>query len=84
MPVALRRLRSDIVHLHFSNPMGDLTALLGGQPVPLVLTYHADIIKQRVFLSFYRPVLALLFARARWIIATSAEYIASSDFLSRY
>jgi len=84
MPVELRRLRPDIVHLHFPNPMGDLTYLLGGQQAPLVLTYHADIIKQQVFLPFYRPVLALLFTRVSRIIAASAEYIASSDLLSRH
>jgi len=84
MPVELHRLRPDIVHLHFPNPMGDLAYLLGGWQVPLVLTYHADIIKQRLFLPVYRPILAHLFKKLRRIIATSAEYIASSEFLSQY
>src|SRR5262245_16627141 len=84
MPAMLHQLRPDIVHLHFPNPMGDLTYLLSGWQAPLVLTYHADIIKQRLFLPFYRPVLTLLFKKLRRIIATSAEYIASSDFLAQY
>ncbi|MBI3780594.1 MAG: glycosyltransferase [candidate division NC10 bacterium] len=84
MPVQLRRLRPDIVHLHFPNPMGDLAYLLSGWGAPLVITYHADIIKQRPFVPFYRPVLALLFKQAQRIIATSPDYIASSRVLSRY
>jgi glycosyltransferase involved in cell wall biosynthesis len=84
LPVELRRLRPDITHLHFPNPMGDLGYLLSGWRAPLVLTYHADIVKQRFLLPLYRPVLRLVFARVRRIIATSTDYIASSDFLSRY
>jgi len=84
LPARLRRLCPDIVHLHFPNPMGDLGYLLSGWRGPLVLTYHADIIKQRIFLPFYRPVLGLLFRRVDRIIASSAEYIASSSLLSQY
>jgi rhamnosyl/mannosyltransferase len=84
MPIELRRLRPDIVHIHFPNPMGDLTYLLSGWRAPLVLTYHADIIKQRSLLPLYQPVIELLFRRVRRIIATSTDYITSSGFLSRY
>ncbi len=84
MPMELRRLRPDLVHIHFPNPMGDLTCLLSGWKAPLVLTYHADIIKQRSLLPLYQPVIELLFRRVRRIIATSTDYIASSPLLSRY
>lgn len=72
-PAELRRLRPDIVHLHFPNPMGDLTYLAGAGKTPLVITYHADIVKQKAFLPFYRPVLSLLFAKARKIIFSARE-----------
>jgi glycosyltransferase involved in cell wall biosynthesis len=81
-PLELKRLRPDIVHLHFPNPMGDLSYLLGGGRTPLVVTYHADIIKQKSFLPLYRPVLNCLFKRASRIIVGSEEYIASSVLLS--
>jgi rhamnosyl/mannosyltransferase len=82
MPLWLRRLRPDIVHLHFPNPMGDLTFLLSGWRGRLVVTYHADIIKQRRLLPLYQPVLNRLFQRVDRIIATSGDYIASSATLS--
>jgi rhamnosyl/mannosyltransferase len=74
-PLELRRLHPDIVHLHFPNPMGDLTHLLGAASRPLVVTYHADIIKQKALLPLYRPILNLLFKKARRIIFSAAENI---------
>lgn len=83
-PWRLRQLRPDLVHLHFPNPMGDLTYLLSGVRAPLVVSYHADIIKQRAYLPYYRPVLRRLFSRAARIIVASKEYAASSEFLRPY
>lgn len=74
-PFELHRLRPDLVHLHFPNPMGDLTQLSGAPTVPYVMTYHADIIKQRLFLPVYRPVLNILFKKARKIIFSARENI---------
>ncbi len=81
-PLELRRLRPDIVHLHFPNPMGDLTQLLGASKVPFVVMYHADIIKQRIFLPVYRPVLTLLFKKTAKIIFSAKENIPESPLIS--
>jgi rhamnosyl/mannosyltransferase len=83
-PWHLNELRPDLVHLHFPNPMGDLTYLLSSTRAPLVISYHADIIKQRRYLPLYQPVLQRLFRRAARIIAASAEYAGSSEFLRAY
>ena len=72
-PLELHRLHPDIVHLHYPNPMGDLAQLIGAAGVPYVLTYHADIIKQKFFLPIYSPVLKLLFKKARKIIFSARE-----------
>lgn len=77
-PLELHRLRPDLVHLHFPNPMGDITQLLGAFDVPFVLTYHADIIKQKLFLPIYRPVLNILFKKMRKIIFSARENIVAS------
>jgi rhamnosyl/mannosyltransferase len=58
--------------------MGDITQLLGASQLPFVLTYHADIIKQKLFLPVYRPVLNLLFKKTRKIIFSARENIATS------
>jgi len=74
-PLELRRLRPDIVHLHFPNPMGELSHLASAPGKPLVVTYHADIIKQKAFLPLYRPVLNLIFKKARKIIFSAEQNI---------
>ena len=84
MPRELRRLAPDLVHLHFPNPMGDLAWLLGSRRVPLVISYHADVIRQRRLLPLYQPILKRLFGAARRILATAPENIPASAVLTRY
>jgi glycosyltransferase involved in cell wall biosynthesis len=80
----LRKLAPDIVHLHFPNPMGDVAYLLGARGVPLVVSYHADVIRQRALLPLYLPLIHRTFGRAGRIVASSEEYVGSSSILSRY
>ncbi|MGE5761661.1 MAG: glycosyltransferase [Gemmatimonadota bacterium] len=84
MPRELRRLAPDLVHLHFPNPMGDLAWLLGSRRVPLVISYHADVIRQRRLLPLYQPILTRTFGAARRILVAAPDNIASSPVLSRY
>src|SRR5712692_9087892 len=83
MPLELARLKPDIVHLHFPNPMGDLSYLFS-RAVPLVISYHADVIRQRRLLPLYKPILNAVFGRAQRVIAAAEENIASSDILTRF
>jgi glycosyltransferase involved in cell wall biosynthesis len=84
LPGHLRRLRPDLVHLHFPNPLGDVAYLLAARHAPLVVTYHADIVRQRALLPLYRPLLQAVLSRASRIIVGSAEYLESSDVLRRH
>jgi rhamnosyl/mannosyltransferase len=79
----LRALGPDLVHLHFPNPTGDLAYLLSGCRAPVVMTYHADIVRRRPLLWLYRPALARLERRLARVIVASEEYLASSAFLAR-
>ncbi len=80
----LRRLSPDVVHLHFPNPTGDLAYLLSGCRAPVVMTYHADVIRRSFLFRPYRPVFRLLASHIRRFIATSREYLDSSAFLAPY
>lgn len=78
-----RELRADVVHLHFPYPPGDVVArALPGNP-PLVVTYHSDVVRQRVLLHVYGPLLGHTLDRAARIVATSPQYVDSSPFLRR-
>lgn len=73
-----------IIHVHTPNPTM-LTALMMRPPrIPLVITHHSDIIKQRVLKYAFRPVEHLVYRQASRILTTSSEYIEGSKFLRLY
>lgn len=80
---ALKKSTSDICHLHFPNPTGELAYLIAKPKGKLVVSYHSDIIRQKTLLKFYRPFLERFLDRADRIIVSSPNLIASSPFLRR-
>ncbi|MDP2728679.1 MAG: glycosyltransferase [Dehalococcoidia bacterium] len=89
-PISLALLREvgrrhyDIIHLHFPYPVGEMASLWRGRARRLVITYHSDVVRQRLILRFYHPFLLRLLARTDAIIATSPKYIETSPYLSRF
>jgi glycosyltransferase involved in cell wall biosynthesis len=84
MPAELGRLAPDMVHLHFPNPTGDVAYLVSGCRAPVVVTYHADIVRHPLLVRCYRPVFDVLARRIQRIIVASHDYLESSAFLSRH
>lgn len=80
----LREAKADIVHLHVPHPTALLTWLVSGCRGKLVVTYHSDIIRQRILGKLIEPLQALAFSRAAAIIAASPELIAGSPVLARH
>jgi rhamnosyl/mannosyltransferase len=83
----LRRLtpaNTDIVHLHTPNPTMLLAWALVRPPVPLVITHHSDVVRQRFLGKVQRPVEHLVYRRARRILTSSPCYAAASDLLRSY
>jgi rhamnosyl/mannosyltransferase len=82
----LRRLvgASSVVHLHTPNPL--MMAALCGCPsrAPLVVTWHSDVVKQRVRGLFLRPVEEAVLRRAALVLSDSAGYVAGSPALLRH
>lgn len=76
------RLPADVVHLHFPYPPGEVANYLLGRGRITVITYHSDVIRQRLILAFYRPLLRRVLLRADAIIATSPDYVQTSPFLA--
>ena len=82
LPLLLARQRPDLVHLHHPFPPGDLAALLAAPRIPLVVSYHSDIVRQRRLGQLAAPLVRATLARARRIIVASPAYIRSSPFLA--
>ncbi|WEX08345.1 glycosyltransferase [Chelativorans sp. AA-79] len=75
---------ADIVHYHFPWPMADLLHLLERPDRPTVVTYHSDIVRQRVLRRLYEPMMRRFLDGVDRIVATSPNYAESSAVLRRY
>jgi glycosyltransferase involved in cell wall biosynthesis len=76
---------ADIVHLHAPNPLM-ITAwwLAGSRNVPLIVTHHSDVIKQRFLKIFVSPIEKAVYRRACKILSDSPNYIEGSDVLQGF
>jgi len=80
-PLIVARQRPDIVHLHSPYPQGELSAWLFQREVPLVITWHSDVRRQKIALWIYAPLLRRVLGAAKRIVATSPAYLNSSPWL---
>lgn len=81
MARAIRRSGADVVHFHHPNPTAVLSYLASGRRGSLVVTYHSDIIRQRVLGALFTPVLHRFLRGAHAILASSPDYARSSPVL---
>lgn len=77
-------LKSDVAHLHSPYPVGEMAHYFFGSARATVLTYHSDIVRQKVMGALYTPLLHRVLARVNTIIATSPNYIETSHVLTRW
>src|SRR3989304_10024721 len=52
---AFKRMPADIYHLHFPNPPAEICYLAAGSPGKLVVTYHSDIVRQKLLVRLLAP-----------------------------
>lgn len=75
---------ADVIHYHFPWPFMDLVHLWQRPKKPAVVTYHSDIVKQKVLLQAYRPLMRRFLGSVERIVATSANYVETSSVLSSH
>jgi glycosyltransferase involved in cell wall biosynthesis len=85
LPVTLAKLAGsfDVVHLHMPNPLAELATLALPRRVPVVVTYHADINRQRALRPLYGPLRRAILARSRRIVVPTENHILFSEVLPR-
>lgn len=74
----------DIIHYHFPWPFADCMHLFWNIRRPTILTYHADIVRQKNLLRLYRPVMTRFLKKMDCIVATSPQYVETSAILKPY
>lgn len=75
---------ADVVHYHFPWPFADLLHFAARVRQPTLLTYHSDIVRQRLLASLYSPLMRRFFKSVQRIVCTSPNYFATSNVLSRF
>lgn len=85
-PSWLRKLgkEADIIHFHFPNPTAEIASLLARWKGKVVVTYHSDIVRQARMAKLYAPFMREFLSRADLIMATSPNYVRSSEVLREF
>ncbi|HEY0879036.1 MAG TPA: glycosyltransferase [Zeimonas sp.] len=73
---------ADVVHYHFPWPFADLLHLSTGLRRPAVMTYHSDIVRQRMLARLYRPLAARMLRSMDAVVMTSPAYARGSAWLT--
>jgi len=74
----------DVVHLHIPNPLGAICVMATNPGKKLVVSYHSDIVKQKMLLKLYGPIQRRLLRKADKILASSQAMIDNSPVLSTF
>ena len=86
MPWRARRLHRewqfDLAHLHFPDPMSHAAALALPRSLPLVISWHSDIVRQKRLAALYRPFLDRILRRAAAVVVGTPAHFRSSQVLS--
>lgn len=83
-PGWLQRIEADVIHVHMPHPLGELAGLLKAGGRPVVVSYHADIVRQARLLPAYRLLAEACLDRAAEIVAGSHRVVETSPILSHY
>jgi glycosyltransferase involved in cell wall biosynthesis len=85
LPVLLKRLQSscDLLHLHVPNPTMMLALAAVRPQAPWVITYHSDVVKQKLLSKLARPFENLVFRRAGAVLVSSPTYPEGSEYLQQ-
>ncbi|OYT81455.1 MAG: glycosyl transferase family 1 [Pseudomonas sp. PGPPP2] len=75
---------ADIVNYHFPWPFMDVVHFVSRVRKPSVVSYHSDIVKQKMLLRLYQPLMHAFLSSADHIVASSPKYVESSPTLQRY
>jgi rhamnosyl/mannosyltransferase len=76
--------KADVIHYHFPWPFMDVVHFASRVKKPTAVTYHSDIIRQKHLLKLYRPLKWKFLGDMSRIVATSPNYLATSDVLAKY
>lgn len=75
---------ADVIHYHFPYPFMDFMHFAAGIKKPSVVSYHSDIVKQKMLLRLYTPLMNRFLNSVDRIVAASPNYVESSPVLQQF
>jgi len=78
----IRRVRADLIHLHMPNPLVAIAFLLICNAAPLFVSWHSDILRQRLLGRLIAPLQRIVVGCAAALIASSPNYLDGSPTLA--
>ena len=75
---------ADAVELHLPFPLADLALLLSGYKGRVVVAWHSVVVRQKLLLKLYTPLMKWLLKRANAILVATQAHIDSSPYLRPY
>jgi rhamnosyl/mannosyltransferase len=76
--------QADVIHYHFPYPLADVLHFAYARHKPSVMSYHSDIVKQKILLKLYNPLQQQFLKSVDRIIIASPNYLSSSTVLQPY
>ncbi|WP_371743206.1 glycosyltransferase [Polynucleobacter sp. MWH-UH35A] len=76
--------KADVIHYHFPWPFADFIHHWTLPNKPCVVTYHSDIVRQKLLLQLYRPLKLRFLNSVDHIVATSPNYLQTSSVLQSF
>lgn len=74
----------DLLHYHFPWPSGDLLHQLAPGNIPALVTYHSDIVRQKLLKRIYEPLMNRFIGQMKAIVSNSPNYLATSPVLQAH
>jgi rhamnosyl/mannosyltransferase len=78
------RAKPDLVHLHHPNPLAMAAYLASGTSAPCIVTYHSDIVRQRMLRRMVAPIVRETLRRSAAIIVASPQVLDYSPVLEPF
>jgi rhamnosyl/mannosyltransferase len=75
---------ADIIHFHHPNPTAEFSHFFTCLRKKIIVTYHSDIIRQDKLGKLYSPFRKMFLEKTDRIIATSPNYIQTSNVLNHF
>lgn len=72
-----RHRKYDLIHLNFPDPLALIATLFLPKKVPIVVTWHSDIVRQKFLLKLYQPLVQFFMKRVDCVIVATPRHLES-------